>query len=626
MALLKLSPNIDFATEFVEYIAGGERVAFRTFDDLGAQRFDARKYFGGVNQFAPELVLQNSRGAGVFWVPNRTDGRGQLDSNIIGVRALFVDLDGAPLQPVVDSPAVPHIIVETSPNKFHCYWLIEEGLAVGDFKKYQVALANKFNGDISVHNPSRVLRLPGFYHVKDLNKPFMVRVTQYNDNLLYDPTDLADILQLDLTERTSNKVVSICDKNRLNVIPIGVRNNTLYSIGAHLRHAGLGYEEMYKILAKKNAELCEVPVTDKEVQVIAKSLSGKKSTVVDFLNQQEPVEKKTIKEKFNILTFAEIEQMEVNPINWVVPDLLPVGLTVLAGDPKAGKSFIAQNLSYAVATGGLVFGKFPTNQGDVLHLGLEDPLGRFKARMLAMQKESGVSPTAGNFTRTWNIMPQGLDDLKLWIDQADNPRLIIIDTLEKFRGQSERKLSGNAYSLDYRDMGAIQKIALENNIGVVVIHHLTKVSVSDPMGKVSGSYGISGAADMVFVFSRSSRDKMSGKLRSMGRDTADAVYDLEWSDDNGVWMCQQYAMNENANQLSDKIMCVFREARGTKFKVSDISDGVGVSRHLAQEELKELIRHELLTVSFENDCCYYQLNEGLFGVKDQEQKESFFSL
>ena len=89
------------------------------------------------------------------------------------VRALFVDLDGAPLEPVLNSGLPkPHIVVESSPGKFHVYWLVAD-VAPKDFTACQKALAERCNGD-DVSDPPRVMRLPGFIHRK--GAPFRSRI------------------------------------------------------------------------------------------------------------------------------------------------------------------------------------------------------------------------------------------------------------------------------------------------------------------------------------------------------------------------------------------------------------------------------------------------------------------
>ena len=74
----------------------------------------------------------------------------------------FVDLDGAPLEPVMSWTLPPHIVVESSPARYHAYWLVDSAVALTDFSGLQKRLAKLLGGDSAVHDLPRVLRLPGW--------------------------------------------------------------------------------------------------------------------------------------------------------------------------------------------------------------------------------------------------------------------------------------------------------------------------------------------------------------------------------------------------------------------------------------------------------------------------------
>ncbi|WP_141505320.1 DNA-primase RepB domain-containing protein [Paenibacillus luteus] len=68
------------------------------------------------------------------------------------------------------------MIIETK-NGYHIYWALQGG-SVSKFVPIQKALAKKFSSDPMITNLSRVMRIPGFYHMKNPGSPFMVRVKQ----------------------------------------------------------------------------------------------------------------------------------------------------------------------------------------------------------------------------------------------------------------------------------------------------------------------------------------------------------------------------------------------------------------------------------------------------------------
>jgi hypothetical protein len=138
----------------------------------------ARWRYGTLAEHFDELAKLNARGAGIYVTVNKTDGKGRKKSNIMRVRASFVDLDGAPIEPVNSAGIKPHIVVESSPNRFHAYWCYIGRMPLRVFEPLQRGLAARFNGDPAVHDLPRVMRLPGFLHKKA--EPFLSRIVAIN--------------------------------------------------------------------------------------------------------------------------------------------------------------------------------------------------------------------------------------------------------------------------------------------------------------------------------------------------------------------------------------------------------------------------------------------------------------
>lgn len=183
--MIRPQPDLAQAQRFLDFIAPGEPITFQTFMDR--QREDGRHaatssrrppnpsriLYGELSQHAPTLTQLNHQGAGVFFMVNQGDQKGRKKENVVRARALFVDLDGAPLEPVMASAVKPHIAVESSPGRYHAYWLVKD-CPLDQFTQLQAALAAKFNSDPAVKDLPRVMRLPGFLHQK--NGAFMTRI------------------------------------------------------------------------------------------------------------------------------------------------------------------------------------------------------------------------------------------------------------------------------------------------------------------------------------------------------------------------------------------------------------------------------------------------------------------
>lgn len=168
------------AARLTDLLAPGEPVTFLTFGEGSAkgERRLTKTLHGTFAERGRLLTDLNDCGAGVFWMVNAGDGKGRKADNVTHVRALFVDLDGSPLQPVTESPLRPHIIVESSPGRWHAYWRIAD-CPLTQFAAYQKALAAHFDADRKVCDLPRVLRLPGFLHQKAM--PFRSHIVACNN-------------------------------------------------------------------------------------------------------------------------------------------------------------------------------------------------------------------------------------------------------------------------------------------------------------------------------------------------------------------------------------------------------------------------------------------------------------
>jgi hypothetical protein len=120
---------------------------------------------------ADNLDYLNSEGAGIFFCVNETDGKGRKTENVKKVRAVYADMDGAPLEKALEFS--PSLIVESSAGRFHCYWLVKD-VPLEGFKTLQQSIIRALNSDQSVHDLPRVLRVPGYMHLK--YEPFLVNI------------------------------------------------------------------------------------------------------------------------------------------------------------------------------------------------------------------------------------------------------------------------------------------------------------------------------------------------------------------------------------------------------------------------------------------------------------------
>lgn len=240
----------------------GDRHTFQTFDDTGrGRKFLNRILHGTLAEHTDTLALLNARGAGVFVMVNAGDGNGRKTANVKTVRALFVDLDGAPLEPIMAAPLAPHCIVESSPGRWHAYWRVSD-CPLSDFTPLQKELAAEFNGDEKVCDLPRVMRLPGFDHRK--RAPYRSRIVELRAGCPYSVADFRGAFGFAAMPALARTPRTLPER-----IPEGERNTTFFSLARGLVQKGFDAGAINGRLQRINAERCDPPLCATEVDEIA---------------------------------------------------------------------------------------------------------------------------------------------------------------------------------------------------------------------------------------------------------------------------------------------------------------------------------------------------------------------
>lgn len=215
---------------------------------------------------------------------------------------------------------------------------------------------------------------------------------------------------------------------------------------------------------------------------------------------------------------------------FIVDGLIPQGVSMLCGSGKIGKSWLMLWLGIRVAQG-LPLWELPTHQSDVLYLCLEDTRVRIQNRLYQLTDEA---PPGLRFATMCGKLGGGLEEQIIdALNDYPKTKLIIIDTLQKVRDSRSVAGKNGMYANDYDDISTVKQIADKFKIAIVLVHHLRKLKDSaDPFNEVSGSTGITGAADTNFILKRR-RGEETATLLVNGRDVEYQQFTLRF--ENQVW-------------------------------------------------------------------------------------------
>ena len=132
-----------------------------------------------------------------------------------------------------------------------------------------------------------------------------------------------------------------------------------------------------------------------------------------------------------------------------------------------------------------------------------------------------------------DTLKHGLEQqIEQFLTEHPNTKLVVIDTLQRVRSAGG---DSNLYANDYQDVGLLKQLADKQHIAILLIHHPRKLHDDDPMNMISGSTGLSGAADSTFVFQKNSRLANVASLHCTGRDIPDRTLKLEFGEEDHVW-------------------------------------------------------------------------------------------
>ena len=223
-----------------------------------------------------------------------------------------------------------------------------------------------------------------------------------------------------------------------------------------------------------------------------------------------------------------LQSTAYEPVSFVVDDLLPQGLHLLAGAPKIGKSWLALWLCLCAAQGKPLW-TFATRPCEVLYLCLEDSFQRIQSRLFDLTEDA---PPTLHFAVMSQQLHNGLvEQIEQFLKEHPQTRLIVIDTLQRIRTAGN---DANPYASDYRDIGVLKALADKHRIAILLVHHLRKMNDDDPMNMISGTTGLSGATDSNFVLRKSQRRENTATLYCTGRDIEYRELTLERNTEN-VW-------------------------------------------------------------------------------------------
>lgn len=249
-------------------------------------------------------------------------------------------------------------------------------------------------------------------------------------------------------------------------------------------------------------------------------------------------------QQLSTISARELQDKDIPPANFIVAELLPQGLALLASPPKYGKSWFVLDLCLSVAAGEQFLNHATVKRG-CLYLALEDSERRLQDRMNKILQGERAPMSFDYATSAADIGHGLLQQLEDYVAQHKDTGLIVVDTLQKVRTSTNGKES--AYSADYRETALLKNFADKHGVCVLLVHHLRKAKDdTDPFNQISGTNGIFGAADTALVMTRLHRGDSRTTLSVVGRDIDSGDFTIVF--DKADWKWKNLGSVENVTQ------------------------------------------------------------------------------
>lgn len=291
--------------------------------------------------------------------------------------------------------------------------------------------------------------------------------------------------------------------------------------------------------------------------------------------------------------------MTFNPITFMLPGLIPAeGVTLICSKPKVGKSWLLLDIAVAATMDRFVLGEKKPLQGDFLYLALEDSLRRLQSRMTKLLPSfTGEWPEGLDFDTQWRRVDQGgLDDIRKWVTErraaGRTVAAVAIDVLKMVR--PAMKKGQQQYDADYEAITGLQQLAMELGVAIIIAHHTRKAEAEDLIDKVSGTFGIVGAADTIIVIER----KASGAVFDVrGRDVENDELAVEFNKATCKWTILGDAAEVFRSETRGKILAALGDS-DAPLAPKTVTELTGLSPDNVKQTLRrmaqngEIVRHD----------------------------------
>lgn len=283
-------------------------------------------------------------------------------------------------------------------------------------------------------------------------------------------------------------------------------------------------------------------------------------------------------------TVKELLKTEFPELDWIIPSLMPEGVTILAGRPKAGKSMLAMQIAQAVGSGNIVLNQ-RVSQGKVLYIAMEDSNRRFRDRLI----KQGWDINADVEIRTgWKrFRNSGMDDLRKELKETDY-RFCVLDTIYKLLSGNKRERDSEMEPV----MSELFELSQKYVAGLLILDHSNKAAALNGIGgesSIMGDTSKAGVADTIWTMLKTSKGM---QLEIIGREVEQQTTLLRMDRRTQCWQLLEKKEQIAADSVKGQV--IHELEKNPQVSQSDLVLLTGKSQPLISKVLQQLEDEELI--------------------------------
>lgn len=197
-------------------------------------------------------------------------------------------------------------------------------------------------------------------------------------------------------------------------------------------------------------------------------------------------------------------EKETAGTTWLIENIwLAQGVGLLGGQAKVCKTYLAAEISLAVATGNPALGCYPTKMpGPVLFYGAEDSLTALRKRFDGLALSRGCKlqelPVYLIDTPVLRLdMNEDLDRLRNAIEKCQ-PRLLVLDPFVRLVSKVDENSASDVSAV----LGSLRAIQRDQKVAILLVHHARKSPAATPSQAYRGSSDFAAWSDSNLFLTR----------------------------------------------------------------------------------------------------------------------------